>query len=178
MVPADILPNPNPLDLVPPHGRWQAQALREIDRVRRALGPACHAVHHIGSTSVPGLHAVSVIDLLAELHAPDLSGPVLLRLMAHGFTPAQAAPPCALHIAYDAMTGHRRVELHCYPARHADAQLLIAFFAHLRTAPAAAAAYDHMKREARTRHGPASPAYDAAKRAWVRQHAATPAGQP
>ena len=173
MVPADILPDSNPLDLAPPHDRWQAQALREIDRVRRALGPACHAVHHVGSTSVPGLQAVPVIDLLAELHAPGLPGPVLLRLMAHGFMPAQAAPPRALHIVHDAMTGHRRVELHCYPTGHADAQLLIVFFAHIRTTPDAAAAYDQMKRDARARHGPASPVYDAAKRAWMRQ-----AGQP
>ena len=173
MVPAHALLNPTILDLAPPYGRWLTQAEREVDRVRRALGTPCHAVHHIGSTSVPGLAAVPIIDLLAELHSPGLPGPVLLRLLAHGFTPAPAAAPCALHIVDDAMTGHRRIELQCYPAGHAEAQLLILFFAHIRVTPDAAAAYDRMKRDARARHGPTSPAYAATKRAWMQQASPT-----
>ena len=179
MVLTDNLATPNPLDAALPHSRWQARGIREVDRVRRALGAACHAVHHIGSTSLPSVTSVpgpaaaapvpAVMDLLAELHAPVLPASILLRLLAHGFTPAPAAAPCTLHIVDDALTGHRRVELLCYPAGHAEAQFLIAFFAHIRVTPVTAAAYDRMKRDARARHGPASPAYAATKRAWMQQ---------
>ena len=146
-----------------------------MDRVRRALGSLCHAVHHVGSTSVPGLHAVPVIDLVAEVNRPELPHAVLLRLMAHGFQSHAPEPHCTLHVVEDAMTGARQVELRCYPAGHEHVQVLITFFALIRTVPAAASAYDGMKRDARTRHGAVSPEYHAVKRAWMHRHCGLPA---
>lgn len=158
------------LELAPPHDRWPARAERDMGRVRRALGPGCHAVHHVGSTSVPGLHAVPVIDLVAELRDGLVAETAGLRLMVHGFLAAAAEPSCSLHIVEDALTGHRQVELRCYPAGHRDVQVLLAFYALLRATPAAAAAYDGMKRDARARHGAGSPGYHDAKQAWMRRH--------
>lgn len=157
------------LELVPPHERWPARAERDMARVRRALGPACRAVHHVGSTSVPGLHAVPVIDLVAEMDRGLPAASAGLRLMAHGFLAAAPEPSCTLHVVEDALTGHRQVELRCYPNGHEDVRMLVAVFALLRAAPAIAAEYDGMKRDARARHGAGSPGYHAAKQAWMRQ---------
>ena len=159
------------LESVPPHERWPAWAERDMARIRRALGPACQAVHHLGSTSVPGLHAVPVIDLAAELEGglPAAAG---MRLMVHGFVAAAPEPSCTLHFVEDALTGHRKVELRCYPAGHEDVRMLAAFFALLRSAPAIAAEYDAMKRAARAQHGVGSPGYHAEKQGWMRRHAA------
>ncbi len=140
-------------------------------RVRRALGPPCLAVHHVGSTSVPHLHAVPVIDLVAELEG-GLPAGAGLRLMVHGFVAAAPEPSCTLHVADDVLTGHRQVELRCYPAGHDDVRMLVAFFALLRSAPAIAAEYDAMKRAARAGHGAGSPGYHAEKQGWMRGRAA------
>ena len=43
---------------------WAAQFKAEAARVARALGDALLEVHHIGSTSVPGLAAKPVIDMM------------------------------------------------------------------------------------------------------------------
>lgn len=43
---------------------WEAQAAQEARRVQAALGENCPVVYHIGSTSVPGLAAKPILDLL------------------------------------------------------------------------------------------------------------------
>lgn len=143
-----------------------------MHRVRRALGPACAAVHHVGATSVPALHAVPVLDLLAELQGGVLSASLQLRLMVHGYSATAMEPHCQAFMVLDAVTRHPQVELRCYAAGHEHVRITVAVFAHLRTDPDAARAYDGMKRDARARHGAGTPDYHASKQAWVQQHAA------
>ncbi|HEY0203000.1 MAG TPA: GrpB family protein [Acetobacteraceae bacterium] len=161
------------LQPVPSHERWPARAERDMARVRRALGPACLAVHHVGSTSVPGLHAVPVIDLVAELEGGLPAAAAVMRLLVHGFAAAAPEPSCTVHVADDVLTGYRQVELRCYPAGHEEVRMLAAFFALLRSAPAIAAEYDAMKHATRARHGAGSPGYRAEKLGWIRGRAAT-----
>ena len=49
---------------------WPKHAETEIERVAAALSGTVDAVEHIGSTSVPGLAAKPIIDIMAA--APDL----------------------------------------------------------------------------------------------------------
>ncbi len=157
------------IELAPHASHWAAAAARDVVRVQRALGDACHAVHHVGSTSVPGIQACPVLDLLAEVHDLSVLHAARLRLLAHGFA-AQTPPErtgCITYHVVDLMTGRRRVELHCYEAGHAEAEQVVAFFAFLRDHPEVALAYETLKREGRVRHAADLAAYDAAKRAWV-----------
>jgi len=43
---------------------WPRQFEQEVARLKTLLGDELIVVHHIGSTSVPGLAAKSIIDLL------------------------------------------------------------------------------------------------------------------
>lgn len=43
---------------------WPRQFEKEADNIQRALGENCIVVHHIGSTSVPGLKAKPIIDIV------------------------------------------------------------------------------------------------------------------
>ena len=53
--------------VIEPHREsWKGHFEQEAARIRRALGPALIALHHIGSTAIPGLHAKPIIDLMAE----------------------------------------------------------------------------------------------------------------
>lgn len=172
------MPNgPTPYHAVT-HDRWSAWAERDMARVRRALGADCHAIHHVGSTSVlprPGLPSTKapVIDIAAEVRGPALPEPALLRLLVHGFIVQEAEPACRLFVVEDPATGDRRVELRCYPAGHAEVRVLVAFYAYLRRTPDAADEYREMKHQTRLSHGASTPAYLAAKRAWIeRRHAA------
>ena len=53
-----------PVRLVDPDPGWSAQYAREEERIRSALGPRAVQVEHVGSTSVPGLAAKPVIDIV------------------------------------------------------------------------------------------------------------------
>lgn len=46
---------------------WPVQFATERERLTRVLGEVVVAIHHIGSTAVPGLAAKPVIDLLVEV---------------------------------------------------------------------------------------------------------------
>jgi GrpB-like predicted nucleotidyltransferase (UPF0157 family) len=47
---------------------WPLEFQREAERLKPLLGESLIAVHHIGSTSVPGLAAKPIIDLLPVVH--------------------------------------------------------------------------------------------------------------
>lgn len=149
-----------------------------MERVRRALGPCCHAVHHVGSTSVAGLPAVPVLDLIAELHDMSLQGTARLRLLAHGFAGVPSPSHGAAFVVEDPLSGRRTVELFLYPSGHEEVRWAVAFFACLRTQPDIAAAYGLMKAQALSQYGAGTSSYDAAKRAWMQQHVRIPHGLP
>ncbi len=52
------------ITLVEYNPEWPQQLEREASRIRKALGNRAIRVEHVGSTSVPGLIAKPVIDIL------------------------------------------------------------------------------------------------------------------
>jgi GrpB-like predicted nucleotidyltransferase (UPF0157 family) len=56
-------PAPREIRIVEYDQHWPADFERVAARVREALGPAVLELHHVGSTSVPGLPAKPVIDV-------------------------------------------------------------------------------------------------------------------
>jgi GrpB-like predicted nucleotidyltransferase (UPF0157 family) len=57
-------PESRPIVVAPYDGAWADRFAAERDRILAALGDAALRVEHIGSTSVPGLAAKPVIDVL------------------------------------------------------------------------------------------------------------------
>jgi GrpB-like predicted nucleotidyltransferase (UPF0157 family) len=57
--------------LVPSDPRWPLRFARERERIVAALGGAARLVEHIGSTSVPGLIAKPIVDVLVGVDDPD-----------------------------------------------------------------------------------------------------------
>ncbi len=53
-----------PIEVVPYNPTWPQMFEEEATLIRQALGENCLAVHHIGSTSIPGLAAKPIIDII------------------------------------------------------------------------------------------------------------------
>jgi GrpB-like predicted nucleotidyltransferase (UPF0157 family) len=162
---------PYAVRLVAHDPEWAEQAGREADRLRAATGPAIMAIHHIGSTAVPGIVGKPILDLMAV--APNLE-------TLEGVRPKIEALGYAWHGEYgltgrrfctltDAARGLRMFHLHCYAYGDPSIRRHLAFRDYLRARPAEAQAYERMKRGCAARHPNDSHAYTSCKDRWIKR---------
>ena len=60
--------------------KWHKEFEQESRHLAKALGENLKAIHHIGSTSIPGIYAKPIIDFLGEVEAiaaVDLCNPAM-----------------------------------------------------------------------------------------------------
>ncbi len=74
---------PRKVEVVPPDPAWAQTFEEEAGQITAALGDEVVAVHHIGSTAIPGISAKPIVDFLVEVHrieaVDDLSGAMTER---------------------------------------------------------------------------------------------------
>jgi GrpB-like predicted nucleotidyltransferase (UPF0157 family) len=133
------------------------------------LGPVLVKVHHIGSTSVVGLAAKPVIDMMpvvTDLAALDAArGQVeALGYGWHGEFGIDGRRYCTLSDA----DRQRIAQLHCYQRGSPHIRRHLAFRDYLRAFPEVAAAYEREKRRARDLFPDNSHDYSDEKGAWIR----------
>jgi GrpB-like predicted nucleotidyltransferase (UPF0157 family) len=163
------MPPPIPVNLVAYDPAWPGMAARHAERLR-VLGAILVTVHHIGSTSVPGLAAKPILDLLPvvrDLAALDQARALIeaIGYAWHGDYGIPGRRYCTLSDA----AGGRLVQLHCFQAGSPHVTRHLAFQDYLRSHPDAARAYAVEKRRARDLHPDDSHAYGAEKSAWIEQ---------
>jgi len=73
------------LRIVDHDDRWAAEAERELDRLRVALGAIAVRLEHVGSTSVPGLAAKPILDLQLSVPAIDARPDYVVPLERAGY---------------------------------------------------------------------------------------------
>src|SRR5580704_11140064 len=167
-VKGSLVAPPIPVILAAYDTEWPRLA---ADHSRRllALGPALVIVHHIGSTSVPGLAAKPMIDLMPVVN--DL--PELDRLRGrvealgygwHGELGIAGRRYCTL----DDPAGVRAVQLHFFQVNSPHIERHIALRDYLRAHPEIARAYENEKRRAQSLHPDDSHRYGDEKAAWIR----------
>jgi GrpB-like predicted nucleotidyltransferase (UPF0157 family) len=73
------------VELVEPDPAWAGRYAARAAELRAVLGPRLRSIEHIGSTSVPGLIAKPIIDILVGLDDPDDEPAYLPALGAAGY---------------------------------------------------------------------------------------------
>ena len=118
------------IDLADYDPDWASLFDLEAARIRRALGPRCLLIEHVGSTSVPGLSAKPIIDMVLEVPDSAAEPDYLPDLEAAGYLLRIREPEWFEHrlLRHDVPA----VNLHVFPPRCIEVTRMLAFRNHLR----------------------------------------------
>lgn len=134
------------IEIVDYDPRWPELAGQAIGELTEALPETFTRIEHIGSTSVPGLAAKPVIDLMAGVDDLDLAaGQLAVTAPALGYVLTEAFPPGRLFYLRD-RDGRRTHHLHVVPEDTFALRNEVVLRNHLRQHAADAARYGALKR--------------------------------
>lgn len=128
--------------LVEHRDEWMREFAAHRHRIREALGATALAVEHIGSTSVPGLAAKPVVDIVVAVADIANEDSYLPALLACGYRLRVREPGHRL-----VRTPERDVHVHVYPAGDPAITAYLLLRTRLRSDPTDRALYESVKRE-------------------------------
>jgi GrpB-like predicted nucleotidyltransferase (UPF0157 family) len=140
-----LVPHNGPIALAEYDPDWPVMYAREADRIRATLASLAIQVEHVGSTSVPGLAAKPIIDIM--LVVPDSADEA-------AYVPALAAAGYVLQNREPDWFEHRLlkgpdadINLHVFSAGTSEIDRMVLFRDWLRSHDADRDAYLNVKRE-------------------------------
>ncbi|MDB4936809.1 MAG: hypothetical protein JWP87_3781 [Labilithrix sp.] len=163
-------PTPYRIELAEHDEGWARIAAREAERLGGAIGPALLEVHHIGSTSIPGIRAKPIVDLLpvvSTLTEVD-ERRAAVEALGYEWYGDYGIPGRRYCILKDAATGRRVAQLHVFASGSERIAQHVGFRDYLRAHPDEARAYEAEKIAARGLHPDDVNAYNDAKSPWIK----------
>jgi GrpB-like predicted nucleotidyltransferase (UPF0157 family) len=133
-----------PIHLAPSDPGWPGQYAEVAARIRKALGPEAVVVEHVGSTSVPGLAAKPVLDVLLLVPDPADEATYVPGLEAAGFLLHVREPDWHQHRFFRAHDPE--VQIHVFAVGSEEAVRMLLFRDRLRANEDERALYEATKR--------------------------------
>jgi GrpB-like predicted nucleotidyltransferase (UPF0157 family) len=129
--------------LAPYDPSWPAQYAGEAAKIRAGLGDAALVLQHVGSTSIPGLSAKPIIDIILAVADSSDEDSYVPALTARGYRLHLREPDWEQHRV---MKGdHPTVNLHVFTAGSHEIRRMLAFRDRCRTHPEELALYAQTK---------------------------------
>ena len=128
---------------------WPATFEREEARISSALGERALLIEHVGSTSVPGLAAKPIIDIVLVVSDSSDESSYVPALERAGFTVRIREPDWFEHRVLKGRGTD--VNLHVFSKGCPEVERMLRFRDHLRTNPVERERYEATKRELATR---------------------------
>lgn len=155
------------IEVVEYRAAWPRIFEREAAAILSACRPWITDVHHIGSTSVPGLAAKPILDVLPVAAGPAEGQEAVAPMTALGYR-YRGENGIAGRFYFDRVVDGRTVmHVHMFPAGHPEVRRHLVFRDHLWTNRDAAREYERLKRELATRYRDDRRAYTESKAAFI-----------
>ena len=160
-----------PVELVASRPEWPAMAAAEAARLKEALGGNLLPVHHVGSTSIAGIMAKPIVDLMPyvqdlKLLDAQASTVTALGYKWHGEFGLEGRRFCTF---VDPKTRKRTYQLHFFVPGNDHATRMLAFRDYLRAHPFVAKEYEMEKLRAAAVQPHDTTLYNAEKNGWIKR---------
>jgi GrpB-like predicted nucleotidyltransferase (UPF0157 family) len=109
---------------------WPERFEREAERIRRVLGPRAPRIEHVGSTSVPGLVAKPIIDILLAVADSADEGAYVPAMEAAGYVLRIREPDWFQHRMFQGPD--TEIHLHVFSAGCSEIDRMLLFRDRLR----------------------------------------------
>ncbi len=129
----DLKPLSGQISIVDYDPRWPVLYTRAAERIRSVLGPLALQIEHIGSTSVPGLVAKPIIDILLVVTASADESAYVPQMEAAGYILRIREPDWHEHRMFKGPDFD--LNLHVFSLGCPEIDRLLKFRDHLRSNP-------------------------------------------
>lgn len=136
------------IEMLPHDPAWKEAFQAESQAITQALGQNCEAIHHIGSTSIPGIYAKPIIDILVavrDLHATDEKNAAMEALGYEAM--GEFGIPGRRYFRKETPEGRRTHHVHAFASSDPGLARHLAFRDYLIAHPPLAQEYSELKRK-------------------------------
>jgi GrpB-like predicted nucleotidyltransferase (UPF0157 family) len=155
--------------VVPHDALWSGSFAAESTALAAAFGGSAREIHHVGSTSIPGLPAKPIIDILvvvADIGQVDSLNPTLIAL---GYEPQGEYGIPGRRFFTKGGDVKRSHQVHVFQQDHPEVSAMLDFRDYLRSHPGQAAEYGRLKERLAHLCADDIRAYNAGKDAFVKE---------
>ena len=138
-----------PLIIVPHNPEWAVFFEQEAQKIKACMGDVCLDIIHVGSTSVEGLSAKPIIDIILVTNNLQQAGKLLTEKLGYCYKGECNLPLRDLYSKKDKW----EIYLHVHLAWNEEIRLNVSFRNYLRTHPDAKKAYEATKIQASQTQG-------------------------
>lgn len=133
------------IEVVPHNPAWSDHFQAEAEKLVAIFGPEVVAIHHMGSTAIPGIQAKPVIDILLEVKDIEHVDGFNDEMRRQGYTPnGEFGIPGRRYFSRVIDTIHTH-HVHAFQSGHPEIARVLNFRDYLRVHPDEARAYSHLK---------------------------------
>lgn len=148
---------------------WALEFKEEAKRLRMILKSELVTIYHIGSTSIPGLAAKNIIDLLPVVRNLEFVDTLKSVFEKAGYEIwGEYGIPGQRYFSRT-LGGYRTHNVHIYQTGSKEIDRHLAFCEYLRSHERERKEYDTLKRRLYAKHPFDIEAYKSGKKAWVKQ---------
>jgi GrpB-like predicted nucleotidyltransferase (UPF0157 family) len=134
------------VEVVPHDPKWREQFEVESQHVSNSLGENVVAIHHIGSTAIPGIYAKPIIDLLVEVKDIANVDAQTASMQGLGYEAmGEFGIPGRRFFRKDNPFGDRTHHIHTFTAGSAQVERHLAFRDYMIAHPKDAQTYSQLK---------------------------------